>query len=200
MGFEGRLKFIADPELDPADCRIGWDDGGAARNATALTAKIDKIVEEFLEQRFEPTQRDDPSTPAQDAPAAIEAESDSVMPAEQNVAAANTETVAAEPALEPNKSTQTPPPDIEAAVVPAMEPNVSAEAPPPVIDGAAEENETTEILDPPAIVTPAVESPPPGDTADAPAVDVAAPEKPQTPPPAAGPVLPGAVDIDPAAT
>ena len=94
-GFEDGLKLVADPELGPADCRVEWEDGGAARNAAKLTAEIDDIVEKFLQQP--PTPPSEPPPPVEDAAA-------------EPVVAAETAIAEPEPVPEPEET----PPQIAA--------------------------------------------------------------------------------------
>lgn len=47
-GFEGEFIIVSDPELEAANCRIEWADGGADVSYDRVWAEIDAVVEEFL--------------------------------------------------------------------------------------------------------------------------------------------------------
>jgi flagellar assembly protein FliH len=47
-GFEGRFVVRTDAEMGPADCRLEWGDGTAARNLDAVWTEIDAAVARFL--------------------------------------------------------------------------------------------------------------------------------------------------------
>ncbi|MGB3866195.1 MAG: FliH/SctL family protein, partial [Xanthobacteraceae bacterium] len=50
-GFEGRLIVLAEPELATGDCKIEWADGGVARKAAAIDAKISELVARYIASR-----------------------------------------------------------------------------------------------------------------------------------------------------
>jgi flagellar assembly protein FliH len=45
FGFEGKIVVIADENMNPGDCRIEWDSGGAERKVDTIWREIDEIVE-----------------------------------------------------------------------------------------------------------------------------------------------------------
>jgi flagellar assembly protein FliH len=47
-GYDGRVRFIADPNLHGADCRIEWRGGGVERAHT----RIDELLVELIARRF----------------------------------------------------------------------------------------------------------------------------------------------------
>jgi flagellar assembly protein FliH len=47
----GTVTVIANDALARGDCRMGWNDGGAERSATALSAQIRKTLDEALADR-----------------------------------------------------------------------------------------------------------------------------------------------------
>jgi len=184
-GFGEGFKLTGDPDLEPADCRIDWNDGGAARNAATLMAEIDDIVEKFLEQPPEPIPADDPPPPAENAAPTVETvtEPDPVIPAVETVTESDPVIPAADTGTE--LETTSPPDDLPAAG-PAAEPGEATQTPPTAVDAVADQDETMKV---PEIKPPAAAPAP---------INVAKPQKPEMP--ATGPVLPGAVDIDPSAT
>ena len=44
FGFEGKIVVIADENMNPGDCRIEWDSGGAERKVHNIWREIDEIV------------------------------------------------------------------------------------------------------------------------------------------------------------
>ena len=48
QGFSGKLIILGEPDLELADCRIEWAEGGIARDGRALAAKMDDIVQRHL--------------------------------------------------------------------------------------------------------------------------------------------------------
>lgn len=46
--FDGRFTVEADAAMQPGDCRIDWDEGGAERNSERFWSDIDAAVERFL--------------------------------------------------------------------------------------------------------------------------------------------------------
>jgi flagellar assembly protein FliH len=50
-GFEGRLVVLAEPDVEPGDCRIEWADGGVVRHRAATEAVIIEAVERYLAVR-----------------------------------------------------------------------------------------------------------------------------------------------------
>ncbi|MDH3700680.1 MAG: FliH/SctL family protein [Alphaproteobacteria bacterium] len=48
-GFEGRFIVRTEAEMGPADCRLEWGDGTAARNLDAVWSEIDAAVTRYLE-------------------------------------------------------------------------------------------------------------------------------------------------------
>jgi flagellar assembly protein FliH len=47
-GFEGKLRVIEDPALDPADVRVEWSEGTAERDTEGLWREIDRAVANAL--------------------------------------------------------------------------------------------------------------------------------------------------------
>jgi flagellar assembly protein FliH len=47
-GFEGRLVFLAEPEIASGDCRIEWADGGVVLERAAIDAKINELVGRYI--------------------------------------------------------------------------------------------------------------------------------------------------------
>jgi len=50
-GFEGRLVVMAEPEIEPGDCRIEWADGGLKRDRAATERAISEAVERYVASR-----------------------------------------------------------------------------------------------------------------------------------------------------
>jgi flagellar assembly protein FliH len=50
-GFEGRLVVLAEPEIEPGDCRVEWADGGMVRDRAAVGQSIDEAVNRYLAAR-----------------------------------------------------------------------------------------------------------------------------------------------------
>jgi len=50
-GFEGRLVFLAEPEIATGDCRIEWADGGVVLDRAAIEAKISELVGRYMASR-----------------------------------------------------------------------------------------------------------------------------------------------------
>ena len=50
-GFEGRLVVMAEPEIEPGDCRIEWADGGLKRDRLATERAIAEAVERYVASR-----------------------------------------------------------------------------------------------------------------------------------------------------
>ena len=50
-GFEGRLVVMAEPDIDPGDCRIEWADGGLKRDRAATERAISEAVERYVASR-----------------------------------------------------------------------------------------------------------------------------------------------------
>lgn len=48
-GFNGKVIVIPEPELQLADCRIEWADGGIERNASEFIEMIDSVVQRHLQ-------------------------------------------------------------------------------------------------------------------------------------------------------
>ncbi|MBM3555264.1 MAG: hypothetical protein FJX47_06895 [Alphaproteobacteria bacterium] len=46
-GFQGQVMLMGDASLGPADCRIEWGDGGAARSQQDLEAQVEAAIERF---------------------------------------------------------------------------------------------------------------------------------------------------------
>ena len=55
-GFMGKLIILGEPDLEQADCRIEWAEGGITRDTNALAARLDEIVQRHLA----PHDQDDP--------------------------------------------------------------------------------------------------------------------------------------------
>ncbi len=49
-GFAGKVVFMGEPGLGPADCLMEWADGGADRDEHRLWAEIDSIVAQVLQK------------------------------------------------------------------------------------------------------------------------------------------------------
>ncbi len=107
-GFEGRFIVRTEADMGPADCRLEWGDGTAARNLDAVWTEIDTAVSRFLSTDDSVTEADvtDSSDPkdVNDVPpaAAQEADADHIDTPD---ATPETETdldEAAEAAPEPN--------------------------------------------------------------------------------------------------
>ena len=64
-GFEGRVVFLAEPELGVGDCRIEWADGGIVRDRRAIEKQIDQAAKRYFEGR-KATQKPN-ATPRQEA-------------------------------------------------------------------------------------------------------------------------------------
>jgi len=47
-GFGGRVVLIADENLNAADCRVEWADGGAERDTEWMWSQIEGVVQRFL--------------------------------------------------------------------------------------------------------------------------------------------------------
>ena len=56
-GFEGRLVVLAEPEIEPGDCRVEWADGGMVRDRAAVGHSIDEAVNRYLAARPRPPQQ-----------------------------------------------------------------------------------------------------------------------------------------------
>ncbi len=48
-GFNGKIIVIPEPDLQSADCRIEWADGGIERNASQFIETIDAVVQRHLQ-------------------------------------------------------------------------------------------------------------------------------------------------------
>ncbi|MFQ5773258.1 MAG: hypothetical protein ACE5GS_01960 [Kiloniellaceae bacterium] len=48
VGFEGRIVFLSQDELNPGDVRVEWADGGAERDSHRLWREADGVIERFL--------------------------------------------------------------------------------------------------------------------------------------------------------
>lgn len=49
LGFTGSIVLLAEPGLEPADCRVEWADGGAERMARQVWQDVDAAVARFLD-------------------------------------------------------------------------------------------------------------------------------------------------------
>jgi flagellar assembly protein FliH len=47
-GFDGKLVFLADAALGPADCRVEWAEGGIERDMTRIWNEIDRLVADVV--------------------------------------------------------------------------------------------------------------------------------------------------------
>lgn len=54
-GFEGKLVILAEPDIDIADCKIEWADGGCTLDRAATEAKIDELVSRYMAARNQAT-------------------------------------------------------------------------------------------------------------------------------------------------
>jgi flagellar assembly protein FliH len=50
-GTDSRLVVLAEPDIEPGDCRIEWADGGIRRDSAAIIAVIDEAVERYIAAR-----------------------------------------------------------------------------------------------------------------------------------------------------
>lgn len=50
-GFDGRLVVLAEPHIQPGDCRVEWADGGVVRDRTVTDASIADAVARHLAKR-----------------------------------------------------------------------------------------------------------------------------------------------------
>lgn len=50
-GFEGRLVILAEPDIETADCKIEWADGGMVLERAAIEAKINELVGRYMASR-----------------------------------------------------------------------------------------------------------------------------------------------------
>lgn len=58
-GFTGKLVILGEPDLERADCRIEWADGGITRDGAALAGQLDQIVKRHMSPAdTDPDQRD----------------------------------------------------------------------------------------------------------------------------------------------
>lgn len=49
IGFAGRIVVTPDTGIGTADCRLEWTDGGVERDSSAIAARIDAVLERFIE-------------------------------------------------------------------------------------------------------------------------------------------------------
>ena len=72
-GFEGEFIIVSDPDLETANCRIEWADGGADVSYDRVWSEIDAVIEEFLgaagTPEDPPAPQHGPDEPAQEADA-----------------------------------------------------------------------------------------------------------------------------------
>ena len=47
-GFASRLVVLPDPAIQDGNCLIEWADGGVARDATAISARIEQAIQNYL--------------------------------------------------------------------------------------------------------------------------------------------------------
>lgn len=50
-GYKGKLIILGEPDIDEADCRIEWADGGISRDTKQLDVELDKLVSQHLHAR-----------------------------------------------------------------------------------------------------------------------------------------------------
>lgn len=50
-GFEGRLVFLGEPDINAGDCRIEWADGGIVRDRKAIEKQVDQAARRYFESR-----------------------------------------------------------------------------------------------------------------------------------------------------
>jgi flagellar assembly protein FliH len=50
QGFAGAVILLPDDSMRAGDCRVEWADGGAERNPSSLTSRIDEIVKRHLNE------------------------------------------------------------------------------------------------------------------------------------------------------
>lgn len=48
-GFAGKIVFMGDPEMGPADCRIEWAEGGVERDVRRLWSEIDRLTAQAMQ-------------------------------------------------------------------------------------------------------------------------------------------------------
>jgi flagellar assembly protein FliH len=53
-GFAGRLVVLADPDMQPGDCRIEWADGGVIRDQAITASAVDEMVGRYISARTAP--------------------------------------------------------------------------------------------------------------------------------------------------
>lgn len=49
IGFAGRIIITPDARIAAADCRLEWTDGGVERDSSAIAARIDAVLERFID-------------------------------------------------------------------------------------------------------------------------------------------------------
>ena len=81
-GFEGEFIVVADPELESANCRIEWADGGVDVCSDRVWAEIDAVVGEFLGAAADAPAPEDTPAPPQNPDGNPAAEEPPAMPAE----------------------------------------------------------------------------------------------------------------------
>jgi flagellar assembly protein FliH len=60
-GLESKLVVLAEPDIQPGDCRIEWADGGIIRDTGAIIAAIEEAVSRYVEaRRAAPAQQENP--------------------------------------------------------------------------------------------------------------------------------------------
>ena len=74
-GFEGRIVYLAQDDLNPGDVLVEWADGGAERNSEELWREIDRITARVASSRATATATEatESSEPAPAGPAPIDA-------------------------------------------------------------------------------------------------------------------------------
>ncbi len=58
-GFAGKLIILGEPDLEHADCRIEWAEGGITRDSKALSERLSEIVDRYLAPQDPESQQDD---------------------------------------------------------------------------------------------------------------------------------------------
>ncbi len=58
LGFDGAVILLEDDTIAPGDCRVEWPDGGATRDAGAVTADIEAVLGRMLDAASDSTQAD----------------------------------------------------------------------------------------------------------------------------------------------
>ena len=72
LGFDGAVILLEDDAIAPGDCRVEWPDGGATRDAAAVTADIEATLGRMLDAADGPQATGAPDdAPPQQTPAPV---------------------------------------------------------------------------------------------------------------------------------